>query len=230
MAKTEALSAPNSSGAAQTEPDAPAAVKWIQRNQKPLLYAVIALVLVAGGTYLTLVTQQRKEFAAQQALSNSRAAFDAYDLPSAAAGYQDVIDRFGGTAAAEAAEVELNSIRVINGQTELAVVALRDFLDRGPSSTHAAPAAGLLASALENLNRYDEAGEAFLKAADLARDDYLTTRYLLDAGRALSAAGDTEGAKGAYLRIIEDYPESPSITEAKLRYSELAPGELSDRS
>ncbi|HEU5042417.1 MAG TPA: tetratricopeptide repeat protein, partial [Gemmatimonadales bacterium] len=133
---------------------------------------------------------------------------------------------YKGTDAATEAVITLNQVRMVNGQSELAVVGLRDFLNTGPEAKYRAPAYGLLGAALENSRKFAEAGEAFSKASESATLEYLKARHLIDAGRAYQAAGKTTEAVSAYRTVIEKYPNSSSLTEAQVRLAELTDGKM----
>jgi tetratricopeptide (TPR) repeat protein len=230
MAKSEALSAQH---AEKPQPQAsegvpPNPFKWVQRHQRLVSAVGIAVLAVAAGAWLTITTQQRKEVAAQEAMNGARAAFDAYNLPAAAAAFQEVIQSYSGTRSAKEASIALNQVRLINGQNELAIVSLRDFVDGNPGQVYQVPASGLIGSALENVNRPDEAAEAFLEAAAGAQVGYMKAEYLLAAGRALTAAGRPEEAATAFRTITDEYADTPSLSEATVRLSELVKGGYSD--
>jgi tetratricopeptide (TPR) repeat protein len=225
MAKSEEIPTPE---VHSTESAAGDPMVWIRKNQRLVTIALIAVVVIVGGVWLTVVTERRKEAAGQQALNVARAAFDAYNLPTAAAAFQEIIRAFSGTRAADEAVLNLNQVRLINGQNELAIVALRDYLGTGPGDIYEVPAAALLAAALENVNRPEEAAEAFMRAADGARVEYLKAEYLLSAGRAFLAAEADDQAAEAFQTILEDYSETPSRSEAAIRLSEIEPGVYSD--
>ena len=232
MAKSEAISAQHAGK--QVPPQAsddgvpPNPFKWVQQHQRLASAVGIAVLAVAAGVWLTVTTQQRKEAAAQIAMNGARAAFDAFDLPTAAAAFQEVIQNYSGTRSAKEASINLNQVRLINGQNELAIVSLRDFLAGNPGQVYQVPASGLIGSALENVNRPGEAGEAFLAAAAGAQVDYLKAEYLLAAGRALTAAGELDEAEAAFRTITDEYRDTPSLSEATVRLSELVKGEYSD--
>ncbi len=200
---------------------------WIKAHRRLVTGAAVALAVVAGGAWLSVTTAQRKETAAQQALEVARNAFDANNLPGAASEFQRVAQTYAGTRAANEAQIALNQVRMINGQNELAIVSLRELVAANPDPVFAVPAQGLLGAALENVNRPAEAGEAFRRASELARVDYLKAEYLLEAGRAYVAAGQDQKAKEAYEQIVTDYAETPSMTEAQVRLAEVLGGDLS---
>ena len=228
MAKSEVIPAPPAATTETHSSPATDPMEWMRKHQRLLTVALIAVAVLVGGVWMTVLTERRKEAAGQVALNVARAAFDAYNLPAAAAAFQEITQAFSGTRAASEAILSLNQVRLVNGQNELAIVALRDFLTTGPGDVYEVPAAALLAAALENVNRPSEAAEAFVLAADGARVGYLKAEYLLSAGRAFMVAGMAEQASQAFQTILEDYPDSPSRTEAAVRLSEIEPGIYSD--
>jgi tetratricopeptide (TPR) repeat protein len=200
---------------------------WLKAHQKLLTVGAVVLAVIAGGVWLTISTAQRKEAAAQVALEQARNAFDSQNLPAAASEFQRVAQTYSGTRAATEAMIALNQVRMINGQNELAIVSLRDLLAQNPDPQYAVPAQGLLGAALENVKRPDEAAEAYAAASGMADVDYLKAEYLIEAGRAYVAAGQTDRAKEAYERIVTDYRDTPSYTEAQVRLGEVLKGDLS---
>ena len=122
--------------------------------------------------------------------------------------------------------ITLNQVRMVNGQSELAAVGLREFIAKDPPRKYLAPAYGLLGTALENSKRPGEAGEAFRSASRSAELEYLKARYLIDAGRAYRAAGKPAEAAAAYRAVIDSFPKSASMTEAKVRLAELTDGKM----
>ena len=96
----------------------------------------------------------------------------------------------------------LNQVRMVNGQSELAAVGLREFLASKPAASTSAPANGLLGAALENAKSWGEAGDAYTQASNAAEVEYLKAMYLMDAGRAYRKAGRAEKAAKAYRTVL----------------------------
>jgi TolA-binding protein len=185
----------------------------------------VLLAILVGVWFVTTAKSRREDFA-NRTLTQARNLADAGNLPEASAQFQSIIDTYGGTVAAQEAEIALNQYRLASGQSELAVVRLREYVASNPSPRFAAAANGLLGAALENVGRHAEAAEAYQRASDAASVDYLKADYLLQAGRAYVAGGKRAEAEAAYRTIIEKYSETGPFVEAQVRLAELTKGLL----
>jgi outer membrane protein assembly factor BamD (BamD/ComL family) len=216
---------PPAQRAAAKKPAFKAADLLANPKQRNMLLAGVGLILLAvAGAWLWNSAAKRKETFAARALQQARQVAESGNLPQAAADLQKVSQTYAGTRSAMEAMLVLNQVRMVNGQTELAVGGLRDFLAKNPPVAFQAPAWGLLGVALENQRKPAEAAEAFGKASAAAEVDYLRAEYLLQQGRALTNAGKTQDAIAAYRKIVKDFPETNAVTEAKVRLAELTKG------
>lgn len=68
---------------------------------------------------------------------------------------------------------------------------------------------------LSELDRYEEAGQKYLEAADWNVNDSTTPYNLLEAAIAFREAGNTDRALEMVDRVLEDYPNSQQAAEAK---------------
>jgi len=184
----------------------------------------LAAVLLIG--WFVILSGQRKESFGQQALDQARSVAETGNLAQAASDLQKVITTYSGTKASQEAIITLNQVRLINGQHELAVVGLQDFLKTGPAKQFRSPAQGLLGRALENAKRPAEAAESYLAASAAADVDYLKASYLLDAARSYTDAGNRDQAIATYRRLLADLGKTNSRTEAEIRLSELTQGQM----
>jgi TolA-binding protein len=173
-----------------------------------------------------MASAQRKEQFAARSLNQARASAEAGNLPLASSDLQKLITTYGGTDAANEAVITLNQVRMINGQSELAAVGLREFLAKKPPAKYVAPANALLGAALENAKHWDEAAKAYGAAADAADIPYLKAAYLVDEGRAQVEAGHADQAAKVYRTVVQKYADSPSFTEAQVRLAELTDGKM----
>jgi outer membrane protein assembly factor BamD (BamD/ComL family) len=199
---------------------------WYRDRKRLALIGGVAILLIALLGWFIITSNRRKEEFAQRSLNQARTAAEAGNLPLASSELQRLIQTYEGTDAATEAVLTLNQVRMVNGQSELAVVGLREFLASDPEEEYLAPANGLLGAALENSKRYAEAGAAFERASATATVEYLKARYLVDAGRAYRSAEKNQEAIAAYRTVIQKYPESSSFTEAQVRLAELTDGKM----
>jgi TolA-binding protein len=199
---------------------------WYRDRWRLIGAAVFAVFLLGVVVWLVLASGRRKEEFAARSLNQARATAEAGNLPLASSELQRLIETYRGTDAATEAVITLNQVRMVNGQSELAAVGLRDFLAKNPDRKYLAPANGLLGTALENSKRPAEAAAAFANASKSADLEYLRARYLIDAARAYRAAGKTAEAEAAYREVIQKHPKSSSFTEAQVRLAELTDGKM----
>jgi len=199
---------------------------WYEIHQRALLIVLGAVALAAIVTWFILASGKRKEQFASRSLNQARAAAEAGNLPLASSELQRLITTYKGTDAAREAVITLNQVRMVNGQSELAAVGLREFVAGKPPAQYLAPAYGLLGAALENSKRWADAGEAYMQASNSAEVPYLKANYLIDAARAYREAGRTTEATRAYRTVLEKYGDSPSFTEAQVRLAELTAGKM----
>jgi outer membrane protein assembly factor BamD (BamD/ComL family) len=205
----------------------PAATKpWYQLRQRHLMAGIVILAVLALAGWFVIASGKRKEQFASRSLNQARAAAEAGNLPLASSELQKLIAAYQGTDAASEAVITLNQVRMINGQSELAVVGLREFLAGKPKAQYVTPATGLLAAALENSKHWIDAANAFTQASNAAEVDYLKAKYLVDAGRAFREGGKPEDAAKAYRTVLQKYPKAPSVTEAEVRLAELTDGKM----
>ena len=202
------------------------ATPWYRDRTKQLIALAAAIVAIALVAWLVVKSSARKEEFAAQRLNQARQAAEAGNLPLASSELQKLVDEYKGTDAAQEAVITLNQVRMVNGQSELAAVGLRNFLAEKPEPKFAAPASGLLGAALENAQKWSDAGDAFMSASKAADLDYLRARYLVDAGRAYREGGKTAQAVAAYREVIQKYPKTNSLTEAQVRLAELTDGKM----
>ena len=199
---------------------------WYLDRARQLLAGGITLAVIALVAWFVRESSQRKEEFAARSLNQARATAEAGNLPLASSELQKLIATYKGTDAASEAVITLNQVRMVNGQNELAVVGLREFVATGPAAKYLAPANGLLGAALENSRKYEEAGDAFTAASNAADLEYLRSRYLVDAGRAYRSAGKLDRAAQVYRTVLQKYPKSASFTEAQVRLAELTDGKM----
>jgi len=199
---------------------------WIQAHKQLTSWAVTILTLAAVLVVWQLSTKRRSEDIAMGELQSARYAFENQNLPLAASELSKVIENYSGTNAAEEGRLLLANVRLLQGQPQQAVQALKDYAP-GAGTSFRAQAYELLGAAYENMGRFREAGEAYENGSAAARLDFMKAQLLSDAGRAWTNAPDTTRAIAAYQKIVKDFPKQATVTEAKVRLAELTKGSVS---
>lgn len=195
--------------------------EWVRTSGRSAGLAVGAVIVLVLGGWLYVSSENRKEAFASQSLMQARAEAESGNLPLAASDLTRLVERFGGTRAADQAIILLNQTRLVQGQRDLAINALRGFVSASHPDYVKASAYGLLGGALEDAGKSREAADAFRKAAQSARLDFLKATYLIDAGRAFTAAGDTAAAKAAYSEVLTAHGRLDQAAEARVRMAEI---------
>jgi tetratricopeptide (TPR) repeat protein len=121
-------------------------------------------------------------------------------------GLEDVRDQYGATKAGALADYYIGLIYLKQGDYDAAIENLSSFSsgDMIVSSI----AQGAIGDAQTELGDVDAAASAYMKAANLNKNEFSTPIYLMKAGKAFESIGNYDKAKDAYKTIMDDYPES----------------------
>lgn len=195
--------------------------EYFRTHAREVAYGATAVAVIGVAIWLYVTSEMRKQAFAAQALSQARAESEAGNLALAANDLSRLVDRYGGTRAADDAVVLLNDVRLVMGRTADAVQDLQRFVTKGHSKDILASAWSLLGGGLESERKFKDAAAAYRKVAELAPHDFLRAQGLLDAGRVLTVAGDTAGARAAYGELLEKYGQLSQAAEARVRMGEV---------
>jgi len=194
---------------------------WFKEHTREVAFGVGAVLILVAAGWLYITSEARKQAFAAQALTQARSDAEAGNLPLAASDLARIIDRYGGSASADEAAVLLNEIRLIQGQSALAIKDLQTFVQKGHPKHVLASAWSLLGGGLEDQHKYKDAAAAYRRASEEAPHDFLKATYLLDVGRALALAGDSAASRAAYTEVIQKFGQLGQAAEARVRLGEL---------
>lgn len=206
-------------------------LRWLTQNWRPIAAGVAAVGVVAVLWWgASLWTGQRTD-KASRLLYEAVATFEGEsavpggvptgDVEAAEQKFLEVIDRFGRSDQADMARLYLARIDVARGERDAARSALVELSERHPDD-----AIGRLAT-VNLINLRIESGQASEVAAELQEIvDGRSSRLPVDTalytlGELLDREGQPDEARESYQKLVDEFPESPYVMEARQRLSEL---------
>ena len=195
--------------------------EWVEKHGRKALIGLTVVLVIAGAIWLYMASARRKEAFASAELARARTTAEQGNLPLAANDLTRLSEQFSGTRAGDEASVLLAQIRLLQGQRDMAVTALQEFVQGNHTDDSKASAYALLGGGLEDQGKIREAGEAYRRASETAPVDFLKASYMLEAGRAFTAAADTAQARRAYEFVLTNYGELDQAAEARVRMAEI---------
>jgi tetratricopeptide (TPR) repeat protein len=185
---------------------------------------VILVVVIAVGltSYRTAKTRD-----AETALSRSLLHLTSQDREAGMELLAELAEERTGTSAGKRAVYYLGQAMFEDGRfTEAKELFERYSSMRVDDRLLRASAAKGVADCLVELGQVDEAGIAYLTAAEKYDDTPLTADCFYLAGLALSESSDRTGAKATLEQLIQEYPEYPRIGDARVLLGELQAKDL----
>ena len=179
---------------------------WLEKNQKNILWALIAVVLVvaAGWAYNYYTTSNNEK--AENEIYSAQFLFEEGDYQQALEGFEAVIDQFGGTNAGNLAKAYAGLCQKNLGNYEAAISRLDSY--SGKDDVVAPAILCALGDCYVSVDKNVEAAKVFVKAAKAANNAEFTPLYLKKAGLAYEAAGDKAAALEAYQNIRDNWYET----------------------
>jgi len=187
--------------------------RFIEENQKPITYAVGAIILlvVAYLSFSKFYLQPRQEEAqSQMFMAESYFEKDSFNLAINGdgnyLGFLDIIDDYGMTKSANLAKYYTGISYLHLGQYEDALDYLNDFETKdlllGPI------AEGAKGDAKLELGMTDEALKHYQKAYSMNDNELTSPIYMMKAANLLESMDELEDALALYKEIKQKYPDS----------------------
>ena len=128
-------------------------------------------------------------------------------------GFEQISNNYSGTNAGNLATYYAAVSEFELGNYENALQRLQNF--DVPDGIMGVAPLSLHAILLSELDRYEEAGEKYIEAAEWNENASTTPYNLMEAAIALNEAGNTSRSIEVVDRVLEDYPNSQQAAEAK---------------
>ena len=190
---------------------------WVQDHSRQLLIGAAAIAALAGGFALYDRNKASEARRAEQALSNAERSVYSGNAPLAQADLKTVLERFGGTPAADRASLLMAQVLYDQGKYADGIKQLEGLTG---SKTMGASAEGLIASGYESQGKFKEAAEHYGRAAAAATFDTDRQNFKASQARAYTSAGDSAAARRIWAELAED-PNGATAGEARVRLGEL---------
>lgn len=190
---------------------------WARMNAKPIGIAVAVIALAAIVWVVAKQWQDRRADAAEVALNRARQSYAQGNLPLAQTDLRRVIARFGGSSAGSQATMLLAQTFYEQGKPDSGLRALNEGKASGLDK---AAFEALKGAGLEQEKKYAEAADRYRAAAGLTDSKISKDRYMADAARALTLAGNKAEAAKIWSTLAND-DASAFAAEARVRYGEL---------
>lgn len=179
---------------------------WLEKNQKNIMYALIALVVVVAAVWGYMKYNESQNNAAENEIYAAQFLFDEGDYEQALEGFEAVIDQFGGTNAGNLAKAYAGLCQKNLGNIDAAISRLESY--SGNDNVIAPAILCALGDCYVAAGKNVEAAKVFEKAAKAANNAEFTPLYLKKAALAYKAAGDNASALAAFQNIRDNWFET----------------------
>ena len=183
---------------------------FVRENQKSLLFIVAAVIVMAAGYYIYLKAYLApREITAANQMHVAQDFWEKKDWDKAIngdagyPGFAKILSDYSNTKAANLAYYYLGTAYLNKGEYGKAIDNLTSY--HGDDSMVAAEALGCTGDAYVELKNYDKAETYFKKAADMAKNKFLSPLYLKKLGLVYEAEKNYKDADDTYKKIKSDY-------------------------
>jgi tetratricopeptide (TPR) repeat protein len=184
---------------------------FINKNKKTIVGIVCAIViLIAGSVLLTTQYIRPREQKAAEALFAGERYFQNGDYETALngdqneyAGFEAVINEFGGTKAGKLAKAYAGISLAKLGRHEEAIPYLKSF--KGDDVMVAPSVLAALGNCYAQMGNEAQAASTLIKAAQKANNNLLSPAYLIQAGQIYEKLGKNSDALKAYQEVKDKY-------------------------
>lgn len=193
---------------------------WLQTNQKPLLYGIVALAVAVGAIFLYRTNESSTREKASRALYEAQGPMVEGKMAEAASALEKVATRYSGTSSGDQASILLAQVLFDEKKYDAGLAALTK-VQSSAGADFSASIEGTLAVGYEAQGKFAEAADHYGKAAGLAKFPVEKGQYQSSQARAFMSAGKSAEAGKLWLELSKSDNLSFS-QEAQVRLGEIA--------
>lgn len=199
--------------------------EFLEKHKNVVFGIVLVIALILGGIYFYNYWQDRQSEQAQEEMFQAVFYFEGDELDKALngdgnyPGFLQIIEDYGSTDAANLAHFYVGAIYLKQGEYQAAIDELNEF--SADDLLVQARAYSLMGDAYMELGQYDDAANAYERAASHNENEYFTPYYLNKAALANELGGNTAAALENVTEIVEKYAASNEFENARKQKARL---------
>lgn len=195
---------------------------YINQHTREISYAVIGVVAVLVLAFLMMRSKREAEQNASVELAKAKIEFARQAYPAAIDILKNLVDNYDGTKSAGLGTIYLAQAYIKMKDYVNAEKAFESYLDDyDDDRLLSGTAAAGIAATYDERKEYGKAAGLYEKAAGSYPDLMHAPTWLMDAARCFSLAGNQQRAKQTLNKILEKYPKTAILDDAKSYLAEL---------
>jgi TolA-binding protein len=194
----------------------------IHQHSREILLAVLGVIAVLGGTFYLSRMRSEGENQAAVELAKGKMEFARRAYPASISILEKLLKEYDGTKGAGIGAIYLAHAYLQQQDYPNAQKTFEVYLnDYGDDELLAATASAGIAATYDERKEYAKAAELYEKTANKYDDVVHAPAWLMDAARCYKNAGNKPAAQQALQKLIEKYPKTAVIDDAKGCLAEL---------
>jgi len=195
---------------------------WVREHQNMVLAGVAVAAVIAILATVISTSRNRSRETAARLLGQVELLYNQGQFEQVIEQAQMLTDQYGGSQEAGRAVFYMADSRIKLERYDEAVVSYQTYIeDYHADKTLTAASYTGLAACYEQMEDFSQAGQWYLRTAQEMPDFYGAPEALMNAGRCFSLSGENQMAVEAYRLLIDKYPESRLLPEAKMELATL---------
>lgn len=193
--------------------------EFLSKNKKMVFGIGGLIAIIIAAIFIYRYTMETKNATAQDEMFQAVFYFENGNYDNAlngdgnSLGFLDIVNDYSGTEAANLASFYAGAIYLQQRNFQAALDMLEDF--SSDDFLVAARKHVLIGDAYMELGNFTSAAAAYQKGASTHPNKQFSPQYLMKAALAFENAGDSNKAISTYDEVINKYPESLEITNAR---------------
>jgi TolA-binding protein len=194
---------------------------WVVQHTREILMAVAGVAAVMALIFFFNWMKTRDEQNAAEKLVQARAEYNQSNYTAAIPILEKLVSEYGGTKSSGMATIYLANAYMQTRDYANAEKYYKKYLDDGDNDPILRVSAAFgVAATYEERGDFAKAAKLFDEAANDYDDSYRAPQLLMNAARCYKQANQVEPARRALQKLIEKYPKSNLVEDAKLLLAE----------